>query len=234
MVQQGAAEPSTSRRREVRAALWVVLAVLLVSALGGAVWAALAPTERVLVVQPGRGAALTGESGHRFDAIALFVCIAMVAGVLTAAAVWRLRRVRGPIAQCALLFGSLAGAELMSWSGELVARWMHPHSSNPPLHTIVAMPPAVDGWRTLIAHWIHSDLSAGAWTVVMVQPLFAALVILLLAALSTSEDLGVGGPAEPADDRAYTSGISYGPYGTPVSNSSVSLDRTGPFEGADR
>ncbi len=232
MIHPGAAEPSTSRRREVRAALWVVLAVLLVSALGGAVWAALAPAERVLVVQPGRGAALTGESGHRFDAIALFACIAMVAGVLTAAAVWRLRRVRGPIMQCALLFGSLAGAELMSWFGELVARWMYPHPSNPPLRTIVAMPPTVDGWRTLVDHWIHADLSAGAWTVVMVQPLFAALVILLLAALSTSEDLGVGSADHP-DDRPYTSEISYGPYGTPLSNNSVSLGHTGPFEGAD-
>ncbi|MFF3570348.1 DUF2567 domain-containing protein [Nocardia jiangxiensis] len=227
MVRQGVAGPPASRRREVRAALAVVLAVLLVSAIGGVVWAVLAPTERVVVVQPGRGAALTGESGHRFDAMALFVCVAMVVGVLTAAAVWRLRRVRGPIMQCALLFASLVGAELMSWFGELVARWMHPHSSNPPLHTIVAMPPPVDGWRNLVDHWIHSDLSAGAWTVVLVQPLFAALVILLVAALSTSEDLGVG-PVHPA----YTSEISYGPYSTPVANG-ISLGQTGPYEGAD-
>ncbi|WP_067668823.1 DUF2567 domain-containing protein [Nocardia miyunensis] len=227
MIHQGVAEPSVSRRREVRAALTVVLVVLLVSALGGVAWAALAPTERVVVVQPDRGAALTGESGHRFDAIALFVCVAIVVGVLTAAAVWRLRRVRGPIMQCALLFASLVGAELMSWLGELAARWMHPHSSNPPLHTVVAMPPTVDGWRTLIDHWIHSDLSAGAWTVVMVQPLFAALVILLLAALSTSEDLGV----DPADPPCAPD-ISYGPYGTPVSTG-ISLGHTGPFEGAD-
>lgn len=227
MVQQGVAGPPASRRREVRAALGVVLVVLLVSAIGGVVWAVLAPTERVVVVQPGRGAALTGESAHRFDAMALFVCVAMVVGVLTAAAVWRLRRVRGPIMQCALLFASLVGAELMSWFGELVAHWMHPHSSNPPLHTIVAMPPTVDGWRDLVDHWIHSDLSAGAWTVVLVQPLFAALVILLLAALSTSEDLGVG-PAYPA----YNPEISFGPYGTPVANG-ITLGQTGPYEGAD-
>lgn len=228
---QGMAEPSVSRRREVRAALGVLLAVLLVSALGGVLWAMLAPTERVVVVEPGRGAALTGESTHRFDAMALFVCIAIGAGVLTAAAVWRLRRVRGPIMQCALLFGSLVGAELMSWFGELVARWIHPHSSNPPLHTIVAMSPTVDGWRTLVDHWIHSGLSAGAWTVVLVQPLFAALVILLLAALSTSEDLGVS-PAGPPAVRPHTSDISYGPYGTPVSEG-ISLGQSGPFEGAD-
>ncbi|MQY21229.1 DUF2567 domain-containing protein [Nocardia macrotermitis] len=231
MVHQGVAEPPASRRREIRAALAVVLAVLVVSALGGVVWAVLAPTERVLVVQPGRGAALTGESTHRFDAIAVFVCIAMVVGVLTAAAVWRLRRVRGPIMQCALLFASFVGAELMSWLGELTAHSMHPHASNPPLHTIVAMPPSIDGWRTLIDHWIHSDLSAGAWSVVMVQPLFAALVILLLAALSTSEDLGVG-PDVPPGGNSYASDITYGPYGSPVSNGAA-LGHTGPFEGAD-
>jgi hypothetical protein len=243
MAHQGAAEPSGALRRELRAALWVVLAVLLVSALGAVVWALLAPTERVLVVEPGRGAALPAESTHWFDAIAIFVCAALDTGLLTAAAVWRLRRLRGPILQGALLLGSLAGAEFMSWFGGLVAHWLHPHSANPPLHSIVAMPPEIEGWRTLIDHGIHPDLSPGVWSVVLVQPLTAALVILVLAALSTHEDLGTGQgrelprPGESADGaRPYASDVSYGPYGTLVSNaaSGSALGRTGSFEGADR
>jgi|GEM_PF-1126014 len=235
MAHQGVAESSGALRYELRAALWAVLGVLVVSALGGVAWALLAPTERVLVVEPGRGAALTGESGHRFDAVAIFVCAALVIGLLTAAAVWRASRVRGPILQCALLFGSLAGAELMSWCGEHVARWLHPHAANPPLRTIVAMPPTIPGWRTLIDHWIHSSLSAGAWTVVLVQPLIAALVILVLAALSTHEDLGAAPRADqfPGGARPYASDVSYGPYGSPVSNAGISLGNPGPFEGVD-
>ncbi|WP_216898026.1 DUF2567 domain-containing protein [Nocardia alni] len=235
MAHQGVIEPSGALRRELRAAPWMVLAVLLVSAVGGVVWALLAPAERVLVVEPGRGAALTGESSHRFDAIALFVCVALITGLLTAVAVWRFRRVRGPIMQGALLIGSLAGAELMSWFGEQVAHWLHPHSANPPLHAIVAMPPTIDGWRTLIDHAIHQDVPAGAWPVVLVQPLMAALVILILAALNTHEDLGVTPrPESPDGARPYASNVSYGPYSPPGSDgaSGTSLGR-GPFEGAD-
>ena len=238
MAHQGVAvtgRRSGARRRELRALLWVVLGVLVSSALGGVVWALLAPTERVLVVGPGRGAALTGESAHHFDALAIFVCVALATGLLTAAAAWRVRRARGPILQCALLFGSLAGAELMSWIGEFVAGWLHPHSANPPLHTIVAIPPAIPGWRTLIDHCFHPPLPAGAWTVVLVQPLIAALVILVLAALSTHEDLGATPRAAgfPDGARPYASDVSYGPYGTPVSNAGISLGNTGPFEGVD-
>ncbi len=235
MAHQGAVVPSGVLRRELRAAPWVVLAVLLASAAGGVVWALLAPAERVLVVEPGRGAALTGESSHRFDGIALFVCVALITGLLTAAAIWRFRRIRGPIMQGALLIGSLAGAELMSWFGEQVAHWLHPHSANPPLHAIVGMPPTIDGWRTLIDHAIHQDVPSGAWTVVLVQPLMAALVILILAALSTHEDLGVAPRHESPDaTRPYASDVTYGPYDAPASNgtsgTSVGL---GPYEGAD-
>ncbi|MGF6881131.1 hypothetical protein ABIA39_001011 [Nocardia sp. GAS34] len=237
MAHQGVtiAETSGARRRELLAVLWVLLGVLVVSALGGAVWALLAPTERVLVVEPGRGAALTGESVHRFDAVAIFICVAMVTGLLTAAAAWRVRRARGPILQCALLIGSLAGAELMSWLGGLVAGRLHPHASNPPLHSIVGLPPTIPGWRTLVDHWMHSSQSAGVWTVVLVQPLFAALVILVLAAISAHGDLGATPRAAESPDgaRPYASEVSYGPYGTPVSSVGASFGNTGPFEGVE-
>lgn len=186
-------------RRELRAALWIVLAVLAISLVGGAAWALLAPTEKVLVVQPGRGLPLTGESAHRFDAMAIFACVGAVTGLLSAAAVWRRRSVRGPIMWGALLLGSLAGAWVMAWFGEQVAGWVHPRSDNPPVQTIVELAPTVEGWTALL-----------------LQPLVAGLVVVLLAGLNASADLG-SGPTTVADPvaRAPRSDISYGPYRHP-------------------
>ncbi|RDI49758.1 DUF2567 domain-containing protein [Nocardia mexicana] len=220
MAHQSAVVPSDARRRELRAVLWVVAAVLLVSAVGGALWGVLAPAEKVLVVEPGRGAALPGESAHRFDAVAIFVCAGAIAGLLSAAAVWRLRRLRGPLLQGGLLAGSLAGAWLMSWVGDQVAGLLHPRPSNPPVQAIVELAPAI----------VPSQVTG--WTQLMVQPLIASLVVLVLAALSTSEDLGSGAGStgeSPDGARPYASDVTYGPYGTPVSQA-IHL---GPFQGAD-
>ncbi|MBB5917885.1 hypothetical protein BJY24_006797 [Nocardia transvalensis] len=208
MAHQSAAVPSGVGRRELRAALVVAVAVLVVSALGGVVWGLLAPPEQVVVVDAGRGVALTGESAHRFDAVAIFVCIALVTGLLTAAAAWRVRWVRGPLLQGGLLVGSLAGAWSMAWIGDQVAGALHPHASNPPVHTIVELAAVV------------SPSQFTGWAQLVVQPLMASLVVLVLAALSTSEDLGAGQrdpAASPGGERPYASDVTYGPYGSPVS-----------------
>ncbi|MCM6773257.1 DUF2567 domain-containing protein [Nocardia sp. CDC159] len=219
MAHLSTAEPIRAPRAEVRAACWFALAVLVVSALGGVVWALLAPTERVVVVEPGRGAALTGESAHRFDALAIFVCIGVVVGLVSAAAMWRLRRFRGPLLQGALLFGSLVGAWLMSLCGELLAGALHTRPAKPAVHTIVEFAPTVDGWTALL-----------------VQPLVASLVVLILSALSTAEDLGTGraAPETPGGARPYASDVTYGPYGAPIPHGSApTVGRTGPFQDAD-
>ncbi|BAW05794.1 conserved hypothetical protein [Nocardia seriolae] len=207
----------------MRAAAVVVAALAAVSALAGVVWAVLAPAEQLLVVEPDRGTALTGESMHRFDALAIFVLIGIVVGVVTTAAVWRWRRVRGPILLSGILLGSLAGAFLTKIVGEAVAAQLHTRPKHPAVHTIVEFAPAVEGWAALIA-----------------QPLAAAVVVLLLTALSTSDDLGTGeylpfgGPRpEPVivAPPQYGSAISYGPY--PGSNGGTHYtprDPVVPFE----
>ncbi|MFE7802247.1 DUF2567 domain-containing protein [Nocardia sp. NPDC057440] len=187
-------------RREVRAAVVICFAVLLLSVLGGVVWSWLAPTEQLLVVQPGRGSALTGESTHQFDALAIFVCIGAVTGVLSAVGAWRWRAVRGPIVQLGLLAGSLAGAFAMSWVGEQLTRWQHPRPHDPPVGQIVALPTEVSSWLALI-----------------VQPLLASLVVLFVAALYPSDDLGTGfsgpfGENRPVDDRFFSGASVYRPY----------------------
>lgn len=170
--------------REVRSAAGVAGAVLLASALAGALWGLLAPTVRLLVLEPGQGSALTGESVHRFDALALFVLIGAVVGLLSAAAVWQLRRVRGPILLLGLLLSSIIGALVMIGFGEAVAQWDNPRPVDPPVGNVVAVAPEVDTWLALI-----------------VQPLVASLLMLVLVALSPTDDLGTGFRGALGDTR---------------------------------
>ncbi|MFX0574979.1 DUF2567 domain-containing protein [Nocardia nepalensis] len=219
-------------RGELRAAGLVAVGVLLLSVLGGVVWAFLAPTEQFLVTKaradavPAKGAALTGESVHQFDALAIFACIGAVLGVLTAVGVWRWRRVRGPLLQLGLLIGSAAGAYVMSELGEQIMQWQHPMPYDPPVGQIVPVP-----------------VEVGSWLALLVQPLLASLIVLFLAALSPSEDLGTGfsgpfGDSRPtftatstfeAFDPAYGNAANGGPvpYGVPYGGfGSPGSDRT--------
>lgn len=180
------AEPRWSgARRELRAAVALLLAVVAASLLAGVVWGLLAPTERVLVVEPGRGAALVGESLHRFDALAVFAGVGAVTGLLSAIGAWRWRRMRGPIQAAGLLLGSAAGAWLMARLGATVNAWDNPRPHDPPVGQIVALPVELESPLALV-----------------VQPLTAALVILLLAGLSATEDLGTGYSSPFDDSRA--------------------------------
>lgn len=192
-----------------RGAAVVALLVVLASALVGVLWGLLAPTEQLFVVEQGRGAVLTGESTHQFDAVAMFVCLGAVTGLLAAIAAWRWRAMRGPLLQLGLLAGSILGAMVMAKLGEQVAAWAHPRPHNPPIGQIVELP---------------SEL--GTWLALIVQPLVASLIVLFAAALSPTEDLGtgtravatdpygtLGAPAYPAGDASYRPGGPAVPYG---------------------
>ncbi|WP_430335634.1 DUF2567 domain-containing protein [Rhodococcus sp. ACT016] len=141
----------------------------------GAVWAFLAPAERLLVVAEDRGVVLTAESLHRFDAVAIFVGIGLVLGVLSAVVVWGMRRSRGPGAVAALMAGSALGAGVAALVGMGVARLRFPAPDNPAVGTIISEAPGLSTPMVLV-----------------VQPFAAALVYLLLVSLSPHDDLGVG------------------------------------------
>ncbi|WP_328392275.1 DUF2567 domain-containing protein [Nocardia sp. NBC_00416] len=187
----------TGLRRELRAAVVLLLAVVVVSLVVGALWGLLAPTERVLVVEPGRGAALVGESLHRFDAMALFTAAGAVTGFLSAVGAWRWRRMRGPIQLVGLILGSVAGARVMAWVGEVVNTWDNPRPEDPPVGQIVALPVELGSLLALVA-----------------QPLVAGLVILILAGLSPAEDLGTGFLSPFDDSRPQ-------PYADPESDAAA-------------
>ncbi|MEV6562447.1 DUF2567 domain-containing protein [Nocardia sp. NPDC051756] len=195
-------------KRALRAAVIVAVAVIVVSALGGVGWGLLAPTEQLFVVEPGRGAVLTGESVHQFDAVAMFVCFGAVIGVLSAVAVWRWRSERGPLLQLGLLVGSVVGAVVMARLGEQVAEWYHARPHDPPVGQIVELPTEV-----------------GTWLALIVQPLLASLLVLFFAALNSSEDLGTGtaveagtydpaGAFDPYGAASYPAGTGPVPYGS--------------------
>ncbi|MGK8524632.1 DUF2567 domain-containing protein [Nocardia asteroides] len=182
----------------------VVVAVVVVSAVAGAGWGLLAPTERLLVVEPGRGVALTGESAHQFNALAIFVLAGAVLGLLSALAAWRWRSARGPLLQLGLLVGSGAGAVLMARVGEQAAAWLHPRPHDPPVGQIVALP-----------------IELGSALAFIVQPLVASFVMLFLAALSTSEDLGSGRRAGRGEGEASGAQEAFTPYGATASGAGL-------------
>jgi hypothetical protein len=150
----------------------LVAAVVIVSALAGAVWGVLAPTEHLMVVEENRGILLTGESAHRFDALALFVCMSIALGAVTAVGSWIVTAVRGPATTIALVASSLVGAVVAAGVGLGVGRLLHPHAVSPPVGDVISFAP---GLSTPVA--------------VLVQPFVVALVVVVLASLSRSDDL---------------------------------------------
>ncbi|WP_278266002.1 DUF2567 domain-containing protein [Nocardia sp. AG03] len=178
-------------RREVIGVGVVAGLVLAASAVAGVVWGLLAPTQRLRVTSPGKGAVLTGESTHLFDAVAVFLCLGAVVAVLSVAAAWRVRGARGPALVLGMLAASGLGAAVMMWVGEWVAELRHPRPDDPAIGEIVALPAEV-----------------GTHLALLVQPLLAALVLLFLAALHPRTDLGSGtagllGDLRPAEFDDY-------------------------------
>ncbi|WP_336086916.1 DUF2567 domain-containing protein [Nocardia sp. SSK8] len=187
-------------RREVIGVGVVVGLVLVAGAVAGVVWGVLAPTQRVRVTTPEKGIALTGESMHLFDGVAMFLCLGAVVAVLSVAAAWRVRGARGPALVVGLLAASGLGAAVMMWVGEWVAGMRHPRPDDPVVGQIVTLPAEV-----------------GTDLVLLVQPLLAALVLLFLAALHPRTDLGSGttgllGDLRPDGFDDYPAPVPAGEY----------------------
>jgi len=126
---QQAPEPVPSRPGvEVRADLVPALGVLCaVAVLGlplGWLWSQLAPPELVprssRAPTPSAVLPFIGQSEHRFNDMAVFLLLGLAAGVLTGAALWLLRRRRGPVVLVAAMLGSLIAA----WLAMRVGLWL--------------------------------------------------------------------------------------------------------------
>jgi hypothetical protein len=167
-------------RREIAAAWRVAAGVTLSGAAGGAIWGLLAPPQQYFVVRPGRGVLVTGEEQHPFNGIAIFICIGVGLGFLSAVLAWRWRRGRGPGMVLGLLAGSGAAAVVMKFIGEGAAELRHPHMDASAVNSVIIVAAQVESWGVVIA-----------------QPLLAALVVLFAAAVSPGDDLGVASVRQP-------------------------------------
>ncbi|RRQ27647.1 DUF2567 domain-containing protein [Rhodococcus sp. Eu-32] len=159
-------------RTTVRTSLVAVVASVVVGALAGLLWSILAPTEQFVVVVPGQGAALTGESLHRFDSLALFGCISFVCGVLLPVAFWTRKAARGPVLFLAMLAGAVLGALAMLGVGVWVAGLLHARPQDPAVGSVVEVAPGI-----------------GSLLALVIQPLVTSLVVVLLAAMNPHDNL---------------------------------------------
>ncbi|OZF28206.1 hypothetical protein CH296_20990 [Rhodococcus sp. 14-2496-1d] len=170
--------PRTSTVRVLSVVVGVSVAV---SALGGMLWGFLAPAQQLLVVAQDRGAALTGESLHRFDGLALFSFVSLALGLVIPIGWWLWKSERGPRLFGAIFVGALAGSVAALLVGNGIAALRFPKAADPAVGSIVTVAPSVDTPLVLI-----------------VQALMASLVILLLAAMNPNDNLHYTEP-EPDD-----------------------------------
>jgi hypothetical protein len=177
-----APEPVPSRpavvvRADLVAALGVVAAVAVLGAPLGVLWSWLAPPEFVArsprAPTPGGVLPFVGETAHRFDDMATFVLFGLAAGVLTGAALWLLRRRRGPLVVIAAVLGSLVA----SWVAMRVGLWLAV-AHYPDLASTGApfpRPPVVE------SDWV-----------IIAQPFTVAVTYCLTTAWNGADDLGAG------------------------------------------
>ncbi|TFI45169.1 DUF2567 domain-containing protein [Rhodococcus sp. 1R11] len=169
------------RRGTLRFVALVGGVTIALSAVGGLLWGLLAPSQQLLVFAQDRGATLTGESLHRFDALALFVLVSFALGILVPIGWWLWISQRGPRLFVAVLTGSLIGSVAAMLVGNGVAALRFPRADEPAVGSIVRVAPSID-----------------TPTVLIVQALTASLVILLLAAMNPNDDL-----QHPDSDPAF-------------------------------
>ncbi|KQU57483.1 hypothetical protein ASG84_17535 [Rhodococcus sp. Leaf278] len=170
------------RRLSTRRVLTVVIAIsVALSALGGMLWGLLAPAQQLLVVSQDRGAALTGESLHRFDALAMFSLVSFALGLVLPVGWWLWKSERGPRLFAAIFVGALAGSIAAIVVGNAIAALRFPKAADPAVGSIVTVAPSIETPLVLI-----------------VQALTASLVVLLLAAMNPNDNLRYAEP-EPED-----------------------------------
>ncbi len=169
------ARPPVVVRADLGPALGVSCAVAVLGLPLGALWSRLAPPEFVMrsgrAATPGGVLPFAGQSAHRFDDMAVFLLLGLAAGVLTGAALWLLRRRRGPLVLIAAMLGSLIAAWLAMRVGLWLAAARYPDLAS----TGLAFPRA----PVLESSWV-----------VIAQPFGVAVSYCVAVAWNVTEDLG--------------------------------------------
>ena len=193
-------EPSKLSRGA--AALRVVAGLTLTGALGGVLWAFLAPPVDAVVALTKKGQRIHGYFGDESDRVflggALAVGLLTVIAVVAATAVWQWRAHRGPVLAGALALGNVAAAGALAGVGAVVAHWRYgtPDLAGAPLSPehrvgyLVEAPPVFFGHSP----WIIA-------TTLCFPAGIAALVYLFCTLATKRDDLGAWPPVEPAPVR---------------------------------
>ncbi|MBW0008852.1 MAG: DUF2567 domain-containing protein [Pseudonocardiales bacterium] len=161
-------------RGDVVAAVGVVGVVGAMGLPLGVLWAWLAPAEFVArSAMPGAVLPFVGQDEHPFDDMATFVLLGLAAGVLTGAALWLLRRRRGPLVLLAAVLGSVVAGWLAMRTGLwlVAARYPDLASTGAPF----PRPPVLQS----------------AW-VIVTQPFGVAVTYCITTAWNGSDDLSCG------------------------------------------
>lgn len=150
----------------------VVLGLVAASGLPlGWLWSRLAPPELVArAAGSGDVLPLAGQSEQRFADMATFLLLGLAAGVLIGAAVWLLRRHRGPVVLVAAMLGSLIAA----WLAMRLGLWLVAARYPDLVSTGVAVPRA----PVLESGWV-----------VIAQPFAVSVTYSITTAWNRTDDL---------------------------------------------
>ena len=189
------APPRISRRR---AAVTVVVGLVIGGALVGALWALIAPPIHGVVALTKSGdrvhASLGNEADNFFTAAFLLVGMAVALAVVSAVLVWQWRAHRGPVLVAALTIGSAAAAGAAAGVGAVLVRSRYdvidiagaPISPEHRVHYVTEAPPVF---------FAHTPLLIA--TSILFPAAMAALTYALIAVSTSRDDLGAWPPVEP-------------------------------------
>lgn len=173
-----------SIEKRIGVALGAVTAVgILAGVLQAFGWSLLAPQQRWIIYPDGTFLSLPMESANRYTAIALFVLMSTVIGVVLAVAAWQIRFARGSLMILALVIGSALGSLIALLLGESLIGGVVPAilaQTPPATPTMVSMIPGL------------------SWVSLIVTPLAALVPYTLFAAWHADPDLSrPQGPETP-------------------------------------
>lgn len=177
----------------MRGAALVGVGCALAGVVGGIIWGLLAPGRHQVVGDGGMLLSVDMEGNHVFDALAIFVWVTAAVGVVSGAAAWAWRRMRGPATAVAVLIGSLVGAWFAAGIGDIIARsrmdWPGSSAVTAMVGQVVVQPPSID-----------------LWVVVVAQPVAAGFVYLVATLLSPDANLFAADVRATAIDGTATDG----------------------------
>ncbi len=186
-------------RDRARAVALVAGASIVAGSLAGIMWGLTAPGQHLYVVDAARTLSLDLDSNNVFGAIAIFILLTALAGVLCGAVAWAWRSARGPAVGLALMVGGLLGAFLAAEIGGRVASarlgWPGEAGLADMVGQVAVRPPSIELW---------GDPGQFLWVALIGQALAAGLVYLCAAGVTAESDLGVAdsAPGQPTRHRA--------------------------------